>query len=70
MSAPFSEAAGIPVNEPVPVSTFSPVALPVPGRAVDLQIKVSAPATGDSPWAEATVALENLPNPLGKVEST
>jgi len=48
MSAPFTEAAGIPVNASVPVSTFSPVALPVPGRAVDLHIKVSAPATGDN----------------------
>jgi dienelactone hydrolase len=43
---PFTEAAGIPVNDPTPVSTFSPVVLPVPGRTVDVQIKVSAPATG------------------------
>lgn len=42
----FSEAAGIPVNDAAPVTTFSPVVLPVPGRIVDLQIKVSAPATG------------------------
>ncbi len=48
MSAPFTEAAGIPVNESVPVSTFSPVVLPVPGRAVDLRIKISAPGTGDN----------------------
>ncbi|MER6952371.1 chlorophyllase [Streptomyces sp. NPDC000618] len=46
MSKPFSETGGIPVNESAPVSTFSPVALTVPGRAVDLQVKVSAPATG------------------------
>lgn len=45
-SEPLTEAAGMPVNESVPVSTFSPVVLPVPGRAVDLQIKVSAPVTG------------------------
>jgi len=48
MSAPFTEAAGIPVNASIPVSTFSPVVLPVPGRAVALHIKVSAPATGDN----------------------
>jgi len=29
-----------------PVVSFSPVVLPVPGRQVDLQLKVSAPATG------------------------
>ena len=33
---------------PNPVVTFSPVVLPVPGRQVDLQMKVSAPATGNS----------------------
>jgi len=43
---PFSEAAGIPVNDPTPVSTFSPLVLAVSGRTVDLQLKVSAPATG------------------------
>lgn len=31
---------------PTPVVTFSPVVLPVPGRQVDLELKVSAPATG------------------------
>ena len=46
MSTPFTEAAGIPVNDSTPVTTFSPVVLSVPGRIVDLQIKVSAPATG------------------------
>lgn len=46
MSTPFSEAAGLPVNDAVPVTTYSPVVLPVPGRAVNLRIKVSAPATG------------------------
>ena len=34
------------MSDPTPVITFSPVVLAVPGRAVDLQIKVSAPATG------------------------
>lgn len=46
MSKPFSETGGLPVNDSTPVSTFSPVVLPVPGRVVDLQVKVSAPATG------------------------
>jgi predicted alpha/beta-hydrolase family hydrolase len=46
MSTPFTEAAGIPVSDPTPVTTFSPVVLSVPGRIVDLQIKVSAPSTG------------------------
>ena len=31
---------------PQPVVSFSPVVLPMPGRQVDLQLKVSAPATG------------------------
>jgi dienelactone hydrolase len=44
--AVFTEAGGIPVSDPNPVITFSPVVLPVPGRMVDLQVKVSAPATG------------------------
>lgn len=32
---------------PHPVATFSPVVLSVPGRQVELQVKVSAPARGD-----------------------
>ncbi|WP_459740239.1 alpha/beta hydrolase family protein [Streptomyces sp. E-15] len=31
---------------PAPVLSFSPVVLPVPGRPVDLQVRVSVPATG------------------------
>ncbi|MEU6232179.1 chlorophyllase [Kitasatospora sp. NPDC047058] len=31
---------------PVPVLSYSPVVLPVPGRPVDLQVRVSAPASG------------------------
>ncbi|MBB0229998.1 alpha/beta hydrolase family protein [Streptomyces calidiresistens] len=31
---------------PVPVLSFAPVVLPVPGRPVDLRVRVSAPATG------------------------
>ena len=47
MSTPFTESAGLPVNTAEPVITYSPVTLPVPGRPVPLQVKVSAPATGD-----------------------
>ncbi|MFE3829385.1 alpha/beta hydrolase family protein [Streptomyces sp. NPDC059092] len=32
---------------PAPVLSVSPVVLPVPGRAVDLEVRVSAPVTGD-----------------------
>jgi pimeloyl-ACP methyl ester carboxylesterase len=46
MNASFTESAGIPLNEAVSVSTYSPVVLPVPGRPVDLEVKVSAPVTG------------------------
>ncbi|WP_275562727.1 alpha/beta fold hydrolase [Streptomyces sp. 5-6(2022)] len=48
MSSPFTESAGIPVNDPVPVSTYHPLVLNIPERVVDLQLKVSAPATGDT----------------------
>lgn len=34
------------MGTPVPVLSFSPVVMSVPGRPVDLQIRVSAPATG------------------------
>ncbi|MGW0650854.1 alpha/beta hydrolase family protein [Streptomyces umbrinus] len=46
MSKQLSEAGGVPVSASVPVCSFSPVVLPVAGRAVDLQVKVSAPARG------------------------
>ncbi|MEU1593302.1 chlorophyllase [Streptomyces sp. NPDC005708] len=35
------------VGAPTPVLSLSPVVLPVPGRAVDLHLRVSAPVTGD-----------------------
>jgi predicted dienelactone hydrolase len=38
-------AAGT-VSAPTPVLSFSPVVLSAPGRAVDLQVRVSAPVTG------------------------
>ncbi|MFR0357546.1 alpha/beta hydrolase family protein [Streptomyces sediminimaris] len=34
------------LGSPAPVLSFSPVVLPVPGRPVDLQARVSAPVTG------------------------
>ncbi|WP_214104718.1 alpha/beta hydrolase family protein [Acrocarpospora catenulata] len=34
-------------SAPTPVLSVSPVVLPTPGRAVDLQVRVSAPVTGD-----------------------
>ncbi|MER6308491.1 chlorophyllase [Streptomyces sp. NPDC001657] len=37
-----------PLGTPVPVLSFSPVVLSVPGRPVDLQVRVSAPVTGTS----------------------
>jgi hypothetical protein len=42
----IGKAANIPVTAATPVLSFSPVVLSVPGRAVDLEVKVSAPATG------------------------
>ncbi len=39
-------AEQIPVHSPTPVASVSPVVLPVPGRAVDLQMRVAAPTTG------------------------
>jgi len=44
MSAPTNEAGT--VSTPAPVVSVSPVVLPSPGRAVDLQVRVSAPVTG------------------------
>lgn len=47
---PFSEAAGFPVNQASPVLAYGPMTIAVPGRTVDLQLKVSAPeAGGDLP---------------------
>jgi len=44
--AVIGKAGTIPVGAPAPVVSVSPVVLPAPGRAVDLQMRVSAPATG------------------------
>lgn len=40
------KAGNIPVSAPTPVVSVSPVVLSAPGRAVDLQMRVSAPTTG------------------------
>ncbi len=47
MSAPFTEAGTIPVNDPTAVISYSAVVLKVPGRPVDLELKVAVPASGD-----------------------
>ncbi len=44
--AAIGKAGNIPVSAPIPVVSVSPVVLPAPGRAVDLQMRVSAPTTG------------------------
>ena len=46
MSTTINSAGTIPVSSPTPVVSISPVVLPAPGRAVDLQMRVSAPVTG------------------------
>ena len=46
MSTPLTDASTIPVNDSTAVITYSPVVLEVPGRPVNLEMKVSAPATG------------------------
>lgn len=48
MSKPFTDASIIPVNESQPVLTYGPLVMKVPNRQVDLQVKVSAPSSGDS----------------------
>lgn len=46
MSNPINNAEVISVSAPTPVISASPVVLPAPGRAVDLQMRVSAPLNG------------------------
>ncbi|GHH91567.1 alpha/beta hydrolase family protein [Streptomyces capillispiralis] len=45
MSTSTTTGAG-PLGAPAPVLSYSPVVLSVPGRPVDLEVRVSAPATG------------------------
>jgi len=44
--AAINQAGNISVSAAMPVVSVSPVVLPAPGRAVDLQMRVSAPTTG------------------------
>ncbi|MGW3465911.1 alpha/beta hydrolase family protein, partial [Streptomyces olivaceoviridis] len=44
MSTP--DSATTTATPPTPVLSYSPVVLPLPGRPVDLQVRVTAPATG------------------------
>jgi len=44
--AAIGKAENIPIGASTPVVSVSPVVLPAPGRAVDLQIRVSAPTIG------------------------
>ncbi len=46
MNTPINKAEQIPVSAPTPVVSVSPVVLSAPGRAVDLQMRASAPVTG------------------------
>ncbi|WP_042168593.1 chlorophyllase [Streptomyces sp. NBRC 110035] len=46
MSASISPAHEA-LHSPAPVLSVSPVVVPAPGRAVDLEVRVSAPVTGD-----------------------
>ena len=47
MSNPVSEAENLPGGVPTPVVSVSRVTLPAPDRGDDLQVRVSAPATGE-----------------------
>jgi dienelactone hydrolase len=47
-NTPINEADYIPVGPATPFVSFSPVRFWVPGRQVDLQIRVAAPAAGDN----------------------
>ncbi len=46
MSTPIDSAEAIPVSAPSPVVSVGPVVLSAPGRGEDVQVRVSAPATG------------------------
>lgn len=46
MTDPAIDSAGIPIGDPSPVTSYRPVVVAVPGRAVELSLAVSAPATG------------------------
>jgi len=43
----IGEATKIPISKSSPILSISAFTIPIPGRAVDLQIKISAPITGE-----------------------
>jgi predicted dienelactone hydrolase len=45
----INEASKIPIGRPSPVISYSPVVLPCKDRRVDLELRVTVPATGDGP---------------------
>ena len=47
MNKLIDKAANIPVADAVPVVSVAPVTLAAPGRGIDLELRVSAPVTGD-----------------------
>ncbi|KAI0480727.1 alpha/beta-hydrolase [Xylariaceae sp. FL0804] len=46
--AHIGAAARIPVNDPTPILSYTPVVLHCPDRPVDLELRVTVPATGDA----------------------
>ncbi|KAJ3573529.1 hypothetical protein NPX13_g4670 [Xylaria arbuscula] len=44
----IGDAAKIPVGPASPITVFTPLVIPSPGRAAELQLRVTAPATGDA----------------------
>ena len=48
MSSPFAEARAHAAGLPAIVVSIAPIALPFPGRGVDLHVRVSAPIAGDA----------------------
>ncbi len=48
MSTRVSDAGGITVNDAQPVLSYGPFSMEVPGRLVDLQVKVFMPESGDN----------------------
>ncbi|KAI0424211.1 alpha/beta-hydrolase [Xylaria sp. FL1042] len=44
----IGEAAKIPVDPSSPITVFTPLVIPSPGRPAELQLRVTAPASGDA----------------------
>ncbi len=57
----IGKAENIPVSAPTPVVSVSPVVLSAPGRAVDLQMRVSAPTSGsDGGVVELLIGIKSI----------